>query len=144
MKGFIHLLMLATFSVGIVAIASWGVLSAGEVGSEETELEGKWVGIPQTGSWACEFSGTQFSITSPNPNMWYKGTFTIKTNKDPKQIDLLLKEMPLAQYVGKTSLGIYKIEGNNLTLALNEPGKPDRPESFTASGGTQVFIFTKK
>jgi hypothetical protein len=80
MKGFIHLLMLATFSVGIVAIASWGVLSAGEVGSEETELEGKWVGIPQTGSWACEFSGTQFSITSPNPNMWYKGTFTIKTN----------------------------------------------------------------
>ena len=144
MKGFIHLLMTVIFSAAIFAGASWGVLNAGAVGGEGTELEGKWAGIPPTVNWACEFSGDQFSIMSPNPNMGYKGTFTIKTDKDPKQIDLLLKEGPLAQYVGKPSLGIYKIEGNNLTLALNEPGKPDRPESFTAAGGTQVFIFTKK
>jgi uncharacterized protein (TIGR03067 family) len=143
MKGFIHLLVMATFSVGIVTIASWGVFSAGAVDSKETELEGKWVGIPQIGNWAYEFSGGQFSITSPNPDIWYKGTFVIKTDNDPKQIDLLLKEMPIPQYIGKTSLGIYKIEENNLTLALNEPGNPKRPESFKATGGTQVFILTK-
>lgn len=143
MKGFIRLLVIAAFSISILAVASWAVLSAGTVGSEETDLEGKWVGIPQIGNWVCEFSGAQFSITSPDPNMWYKGTFAIKTDKDPKQIDLLLKEMPIPQYVGKTSLGIYKIEGNNLTLALNEPGNPNRPESFAGTGGTQVFILTK-
>ena len=143
MKGFIHLLVIVTFSAAIFVAASWGVLSTEAAGGAETELEGKWVGLPQIGNWVYEFSEGQFSITSPNPKMWYKGTFTIKPDKEPKQIDLLIKEMPLPQYVGNTSLGIYKIEGNNLTVALNEPGNPNRPESFSATGGTQVFILTK-
>jgi uncharacterized protein (TIGR03067 family) len=92
------------------------------------------------------FSGDNFSITSTNTDFWYKGTMELKTNKTPKQIDIKIKESGsgISQYTGKTSLGIYKIDEDKLTLALNEPGSPKRPSSFKETSGAMVFELTKK
>jgi len=142
MKRFGILFFIGSIALGILVFGLWNDGNAGA--ADKTELEGKWVGIPQIGDWTFIFSGNSASVSSPNPNICYKGTFDLKASDDPKRIDLLIKESPLSQYIGKTSLGIYKLEKDTLTLSLNEPGNTTRPKSFTSTGGTQLFILTKQ
>ena len=55
-----------------------------------------------------------------------KGTFTLDATKSPRQIDLTLGDGPAK---GKTVLGIYKIDGDTLTLCYGGPGGK-RPAEF--------------
>lgn len=134
------------FFVTIIAgsIFAFSCLNGNNTGTlnATTELEGKWSNDIQ--GMTFTFSGDNFSITSPNPDLWYKGPMELKTNKTPKQIDIKIKESGIPQYTGKTALGIYKIEGDKLTLALNEPGSPKRPPSFEETGNAMVFELTKQ
>lgn len=109
-------------------------------------VEGKWVGSDEGESvgWELTFSGNHISITSPSPDVWYKGTFKLNTNADPKTIDMVIEESSPPKYTKKTSLAIYKIEGNTLTLASNEPGVSERPTSFKPTAETVVLILTKQ
>ena len=56
-------------------------------------------------------------------NVWYKGTFSLREDTTPRQYIALISECPFPQYVGKTALAIYQIEGGTLTITGNEPGK---------------------
>ena len=136
------LIFFVTITAG--AIFAFGCLNSSNTGISDaaTELEGKWSNEIQ--GMTFTFSGDNFSITSTNPGYWYKGTIELKTNKTPKQIDIKIKESGIPQYTGKTSLGIYKIEEDKLTLALNEPGSPKRPPSFKETSGAMVFELTKQ
>jgi uncharacterized protein (TIGR03067 family) len=68
----------------------------------------------------------------------FKGTFKLDAAKKPKSIDMTVKEGK--NYEGKTSLGIYKIEGNRFTWCANEPGRKERPGDFVDSEGDQKFL----
>ncbi len=133
---FVTIIAGAIFAFGCLNSSNTGTLGAA------TELEGKWSNDIQ--GMTFTFSGDNFSITSPNPSYWYKGTMELKTNKTPKQIDIKIKESAIPQYTGKTSLGIYKINGDKLILTLNEPGSPKRPQFFEETGGAMVFELTKQ
>ena len=108
--------------------------------SDKSELEGTWKDLNQ--GWSFVFSGNQVSVKSPNPQMWIEGTFKSDPAADPKEIDLAIEKSGIPAYQGLTSLGIYKIEGTSLTLALGEPGKNTRPESFGSGTGAMVFSLT--
>jgi uncharacterized protein (TIGR03067 family) len=58
-----------------------------------------------------------------------EGSYTIDSSKTPKTIDFDIKK---GHDQGKRQLGIYKIEGNKLTLVLTQPGSTVRPASFKA------------
>jgi len=141
MKKFALLFFLTTTFCCIFAI---GILNGRNSGtaSDTNELEGKWTSDVQGVTFT--FSSDNFSVTSPNPNYWYKGTIELKTNTSPKQLKLKIKESGIPQYAGKTSLGIYKIEGDKLTLAANQPGYPTPPPSFKETGSAIVFVLTKQ
>lgn len=109
-------------------------------------LEGTWKGYEVNGEtgWTMTFSGSQVDISDGSHTEWYKGTFSLDTNSAPQKINMTITQSEYPEYIGKIGLGIYKIEGNTLTLAANEPGNAARPSSFTANEVTRVYVLTKQ
>ena len=70
----------------------------------------------------------------------FVGTHKVDPAKTPKQIDAIDTEGP---FKGKTSLGIYKLEGDKFTVCFAPPDK-ERPKEFSTKSGTGQFIHVWK
>jgi len=135
-------LMMLLCSVGILGSAC----SKAHI-SDASTLHGTWngqeVGAKTQGTPSLAFEGTTLEFHGANPQEWYKATFTLRENTNPKQLDAVVTDCPVPKYVGKTAHAIYKLEDGKLTLTGNEPGNPAVPASFEAPGARQI-IFTPK
>lgn len=71
------------------------------------------------------------------------GTLRFDATKYPKEIDVA--HAADIRHMGKTSLGIYKLENGVFTVCFAPPGK-DRPKEFTTKSGTGevVHVWKKK
>ena len=74
--------------------------------------------------------GERFTMTDGVAT--YKGTFAVTLNTKPKQFDVLFTDGPEK---GKTSLGIYELDGDIYKLCLALPGK-ERPAEFVSKPGS--------
>jgi uncharacterized protein (TIGR03067 family) len=68
------------------------------------------------------------------------GAHKLDPTKKPAEIDVMDTEGP---FKGKPMLGIYKLEGDQLTACFSAPGK-DRPKEFTTKSGTGEFVHVWK
>jgi uncharacterized protein (TIGR03067 family) len=68
------------------------------------------------------------------------GTHKVDPGKEPKEIDTTDTEGP---FKGKTTLGIYKLDGDQFTVCFAPPDK-DRPKEFTTKSGTGVLLHVWK
>ena len=134
----------------IIGLCSLGIFASGCSKShtpDESTLHGTWsgqeVGAKAQGSPSLTFEGTNLEFHGANPQEWYRGTFTLREDATPKQLDAVVTECPFPNYVGKTVHAIYKLEDGKLTLTGNEPGNPAVPASFDARGARQI-VFTLK
>jgi uncharacterized protein (TIGR03067 family) len=100
-------------------------------------LQGTWT----LGNNYLIINGTNFEDIEPNSST--KGTFSLREETTPKQLEALCVECSMPQFVGKTIHAIYKIEGRKLTLSESRPGNPDAPTSFDAQGAAK-FIWEKR
>jgi uncharacterized protein (TIGR03067 family) len=110
-----------------------------------TELEGNWSGYIEGNpgiTVGLEIQGNIIIYTYEGTEL-YRGTITLNTSEAPKQMDAYITQAQNTVYVGTTSLAIYRLSGDTLTVAGNEPGNAQRPASFTASGGTVVMVLIK-
>ena len=102
--------------------------------SDSATLQGTWkgqeVGITTEGECSIIVSGNNLEFRGVNPNEWYKGTFSLREDVNPKQVVFSITECPAPKYNGKTSYALYQIEDGSLTIAGNEPGSPDPPRKF--------------
>ncbi len=89
------------------------------------------------------FNGSNLEFHGTDTNEWYKATFTLREDTQPKQLVVVITDCSFPQYVGKTAHAIFKIEGEKLTMAANEPGNPKTPASFGARGVREIE-FTRK
>ena len=115
--------------------------------SATSELEGNWTGTQpygQPGTWYADISGNSFVFEGSNPEEWYVGTFKLNNKTNPKTGDFKITDCPMVEWIGLTSLGIYKTTGNTFTLAANQPGSGIRPTGFYADDMTLLFEFKKK
>lgn len=109
-------------------------------------LQGTWLGKEMgggEGTWSLKISGNKVEAKGPDPEA-YSGRLRPNAKANPKQVDFVVTECAFSEYVGKTSRGIYKIKGNQLTLAACEPGNSTRPSDFQAGGEVRVFVLTKQ
>jgi uncharacterized protein (TIGR03067 family) len=141
-----------------IVLCSLGILASGcsksnpqnpgtQQKPDSAVLQGTWsgqeVGAKAQGSPSLTFSGATLEFHGGNPQEWYKGTFTLREDTNPKRLDAVVTDCPVPQYVGKTSHAIYKIEAGKFTLTGNEPGDPAVPASFDEKGARQI-VFTLK
>ncbi len=112
-----------------------------------TELEGSWVGCEIRKpliDWTLTIKGNQFSLVREDLNLWYKGFLRLNKNCRLKKIDLEVIDTAVQISNGKTSLGIYEVDGDTLTIIATDPGDHLRPLSFDEPGKSSEFFFTKK
>src|ERR1041385_1054171 len=87
-------------------------------------LQGAWTGkeLSADSDDPCRLivTGTNFEFHGADPNEWYKGTFTLREDADPKVLVATISECPVDRYIGKTDYAIYRIENGTLTLTARE------------------------
>jgi uncharacterized protein (TIGR03067 family) len=144
----IEVLVSLLIVLGLLAGCSDG--GPGGPGPAITELEGTWTGalIGDTATYSMTCSGSAFAFRMGSPTGMtelYGGTFSVDTTVSPREMDAYITRCTVnAAYVGQTSLCIYMISGDTLTYAGNEPGDPQRPTSFTPTGGTALFVLVRQ
>ncbi len=59
---------------------------------------------------------------------------------------MIEQECGFPQYVNKSTRAIYRLEGNTLTIAANEPGLDVTPTGFLRSATNRIrsFFFAKQ
>jgi uncharacterized protein (TIGR03067 family) len=130
-------LILSIVAVLALATAVVGCGGSNTSSSGKTELEGTWViTYPDVnGSNTFTFSGNNWVMIQKwgsQGSLQRSGTFIIDTTANPKTIDMnVTASTEGSLVVGMTSLGIYKISGNTLTLELAESPDEPRPTEFT-------------
>jgi uncharacterized protein (TIGR03067 family) len=113
--------------------------------SDSTALQGTWKGQEtgrSDGMCSLTISGNKLEFRGADPREWYKGTFTLREDTNPKQLVGAIGDCPAPEYVGKTVYAIYRIEAGTLTLTGNEPGDPQVPANFEARGA-RTFTLKK-
>lgn len=117
-----------------------------QMSEKSTELEGTWVGTADGeygGEWTFVISKDRVEAKGPESE-YYAGTVSLNTKTNPKQADFKIDKCSMPQYVGETALGIFKLDGNKLTLAASEPGSMSRPAYLESGGGARLFSLTRR
>src|SRR5512140_2780764 len=105
-------------------------------------LQGSWQGQESGNGGVCTLTilGNALEFRGADSAEWYKGTFTLREDTTPKQLIGLIRDCPAPEYVGKTVNAIYRLEDGTLTLTGNEPGNPEPPSGFDASGARKFVL----
>lgn len=114
--------------------------------NHRTDLEGTWVGCDTRKpfvDWTLTIVDNQFYLVREDLSMWYMGKFNLNNNCLLKKIDLTFSDTHIQIQNGTTLLGIYEIDGNNLTLITSMPDNPLRPSSFDGYDKAVVFNFVR-
>ncbi len=136
-----------------VALLAWAGRSFqfAHAAGEDQKLEGVWSlwRSIQSGKTTADsgegmiVEGNTLQLTLRGKPLAEKGTYTLKADANPKQIDF---EHTFGRYKGQKQLGIYRFTGpGQLEISWGEPGSNKRPTKFTGKlalgAGTPLNIY---
>jgi uncharacterized protein (TIGR03067 family) len=141
----------AALSFGLtVAIAAslslgWGAATARGDEKAQSELlkpfQGTWASSGEGIEATWTFDGEKIKANVAGMEYSCKGKID-KEAKPFSTIDLVIEDGP-EEAKGKTSKGIYKLDGEKLTLCVSAPGK-DRPKEFAQTDDESYLFELKK
>ncbi|MBI2806477.1 MAG: TIGR03067 domain-containing protein [Planctomycetes bacterium] len=109
-------------------------------------VQGSWSQTKGTAKITLAFAGDKFTLTKSRDDKkeTINGTFKVDPSKTPHTIDMTVTDgtsRQVEKYKGKTSLGIYKVDGDKLQWCANEPGKDGRPAAFPNEDGDKTHLY---
>jgi uncharacterized protein (TIGR03067 family) len=117
---------------------------------EAKKLQGDWtitdwyqggVTMPvarlSTVRWALQGDRYSFALGDSEE----EGTVKVDAGQKPPTIDL---SPSTGDAKGKEQLGIFKIDGETVTICLARPGSKDRPTEFTSTRSNRQILMTVK
>jgi uncharacterized protein (TIGR03067 family) len=117
----------------------------GEVDKELEKLQGEWTAVYHEfrgiGFKAGEFPAVNFTIkedkwiSKAHPNTVI--TITLNVSAEPKHFD---RKYAGGQFDGKLFLGIYKLEGDTLTI-LDNTGEKEHPKGFSTKDNSALKLY---
>jgi uncharacterized protein (TIGR03067 family) len=110
--------------------------------ADKKALQGTWNATKGDEKMQMVIDGNKFTLQMKGKKV--SGTFTTDPTKKPKSIDMLVLEVSdegAEKYKGKTSQGIYEIDGNKLKWCASEPGKDERPAVMPESDAKTKTLF---
>jgi uncharacterized protein (TIGR03067 family) len=127
-------------------LSAIALVAADDAKKEETKLKGKWsaVSIKHAGqalpddvlkNFSCTFDDKTYNNVV-NGEVIEEGEYTLDDSKSPKTIDFDIKK---GHDEGKKQIGIFKIEGDKITMVVAEAGVKDRPTSFKIEEGSSLI-----
>jgi uncharacterized protein (TIGR03067 family) len=124
-----------------------------DVKKELKALQGKWKAValeaggkPLPKDAVPDFTyiiGADGKAAGKMPQGEYTAAITVDPKKDPKTIDNLHES---GDQKGKKQYGVYKLEGDKLTVCITAPGRAeaDRPKDFNTKDTANVlFVFER-
>lgn len=131
----------------VLAVAAVVAFATAGVADDKKPLEGKWTIESLTRDGKADdgmkgatrvHEGDKYTITPPKDSKapTTEGTFTIDAEK--KTIDM---KPSSGNFKGKTLLGVYKLDGDTLTVAFAEA---ERPKGFESKEGSKVVVAVMK
>ena len=130
------LAILATLTLGVATAHA-----ADEAADALKALAGTWNSPPDSAlesTWTFEGETLKTTVNGAD----YVSKVTVDPKAKPATIDLKIKEGP-GDTAGETSKGIYKLEGDLLTICITGPGQGARPADFKEEEGVYVFKVKK-
>ncbi len=134
-------------AAAVLLLGSSGLLSAAQNKgkADQKKLQGTW--IAKKGKFTAKMilKGSKFTFTMSDGEKTgiAKGTYKIDAGKKPNTIDMKIskgKGEEMEKYVGKTSLGIFALDGNRLMWCASEPGDTNRPTKFSRDGQDVLLL----
>ncbi len=127
--------------VSVMTLAPASVLTSSAQADDATDvlktLKGSWTTDDNEAKWS--FDGDKVK-TSVGGNDYVSKAIVIDAKAKPAKIDFEVKE---GDQAGATAYGIYKLEGDDLTICIAVPGVNTRPTEFAAKEG-EVYVFKLK
>ena len=108
---------------------------------DQQSVQGQWHGyIAKRPDYKCtvKLTGNQFEYRGDETNDWSRGTFVLRENLEPKEMDLTILEP--AQQANHRLFAIYQLEGDTMTVAMSSI---ERPADFTPNEQIEVFHCTR-
>jgi uncharacterized protein (TIGR03067 family) len=120
-------------------------IAAGARASEvDKDLEGNWIVV------SAEIDGRPFTQLAEARFTFVADKLTIKNRGRAMQIACALqpaknpREIYLAGFGGRPSIGIYKVEGEELTLSLVPEKEGPQPSDFVTKSGRTVIVLRRE
>jgi len=128
----LHRLTIALFTgVALLTLSA----DAQDKKDDKKAIQGAWNG--KKGDQACTLTidATKFTLELAGKKI--EGTYALDASKTPKHVDLTItsgSDAESMRFEGKTSKGLYELEGDHLKWLAQEPGIEDRPTAFPMDG----------